>query len=83
MGIDMDKFLPKKRLSRAEFGTILSRILCWDKFNNGGVDVPFYIEHLAALKEEGLMNDIVNADIRNEQREWIWVALRRTENTKK
>jgi hypothetical protein len=28
MGIDMDKFLPKKRLSRAEFGTILSRILC-------------------------------------------------------
>jgi hypothetical protein len=29
------------------------------------------------------MNDIVNADIRNEQREWIWVALRRTENTKK
>lgn len=83
MGINMDKFLPKKRLSRAEFGTILSRILWWDKYNNGGVDVPFYIEHLAALKEEGLMNDIVNADIRNEQREWIWVALRRTENTKK
>lgn len=47
MGVGIDKFYPKNRVTRAEFGTILSRSLRGSTYNQDGAD--FYSSHLAAL----------------------------------
>ena len=79
MWINTKKFQPKKTVSRAEFWTILSRILWWDKYNidNPTKDKPYYINHLKSLKENWIMKQIDNPR-RDELREWVWVMLRRT-----
>ena len=43
--------------NRANFGTALSRILRWDKYDGGN---PYYTNHLNALKTAGIMNQIDN-----------------------
>jgi hypothetical protein len=48
MGIDMDYFQPLLVITRAQFGTILSRLLYGETFNGG---TPYYANHLQALKE--------------------------------
>ena len=53
MGIHPDQtplsdFLPNDIVSRAEFGTVLSRILRGDTYNDSD---PYYAKHLQALKE--------------------------------
>ena len=84
MWIKMEKFQPNKIVSRAEFGTLLSRILWWDKYD---VENPtrynlYYIKHLNELKKNGIMIQIENPLMRNELRKWIWVMLRRTQKLK-
>jgi hypothetical protein len=81
MWIKTKKFEPNKIVSRAEFGTILSRILWWDKYDvkNPNKNNPYYTKHLKALQENGFMNDISNPLWRKELRKWIWVMFRRTE----
>ena len=81
MGIKTKKFEPNKIVSRAEFGTILSRILWWNKYDvkNPTRKNWYYTNHLKVLQENGIMNDIDNPLWRNELRKWIWVMLRRTE----
>lgn len=54
-------FNPNGLVTRAEFGTVLSRVLYGDA-NNGGT--PWYANHLNALKEAGIMNDISNPNMR-------------------
>ena len=63
MGVWMDKFYPKWIVTRAEFGTVLSRALNAENesklrsMNNAN---PYYSEHLQYLKEEWIMKDISN-----------------------
>jgi hypothetical protein len=81
MGIYMEDFLPNKQVSRAEFGTILSRLLWWDKYNEIDTEeTPFYEKHLAALKELWIMTQIENPLNRLELRQWVWVMLKRAQS---
>jgi hypothetical protein len=60
MGINTNGiFNPNGVLSRAEFGTVLSRVLFGDTYNGGN---PFYAAHLNALNQAGLMNDLSNPE---------------------
>lgn len=55
MGIGITKFNPGGTVTRAQFGTVLSRALRGD-VNDGGD--PYYVYHLQTLKEAGIMNTI-------------------------
>ena len=79
MWLYMDNFLPNKVLDRAEFGTILSRLLWWDKYDV--VDATetklYYTRHLWALNREWIMKQIDNPVERKELRKWAWLMLMR------
>ena len=49
-------FNPNEEVNRAQFGTVLSRALWGDKYNNEGT--LFYTKHLNALKAKGIMKNI-------------------------
>lgn len=74
MWLDMKKFQPKVWVSRAQFGTIMSRLL-WGKKYAGGK--PYYRNHLNALKTNGIMTQIWNPEGRTELRQWVWLMLMR------
>ena len=58
MGQGINAFDPNGTVTRAQFGTVLSRALYGDTYN---VDTnPYYAEHLAALKDAGIMTMIDN-----------------------
>lgn len=50
-----ETFNPNETVTRAQFGTVLSRLIRQDK-NNGGT--PYYAKHLQALKTAGIMTKI-------------------------
>ena len=80
MWIYMKDFLPNKILDRAELWTIISRLLWWDKYNV--IDTnnrPYYVEHLKELKNEWIMTQIQNPEVRKELRKWAWVMLMRVQ----
>ena len=66
-------FMPSKRVSRAEFGTVLSRVLWWNKYE--GTNSNYYINHLNALKENNIITNI-NPNI-TEYRAWVFLMLYR------
>lgn len=76
MWIDMIDFDPDAVVTRAQFGTVLSRTLFGDKYNGA---VPYYTDHLAALKEAGIMTSIANAEIVNEIRGYVMLMLMRAD----
>jgi hypothetical protein len=78
MGQNMpnNTFRPYDTISRAEFGTALSRVL-WGEENNGGT--PYYAKHLDALKANGIMNQIANAESTKEIRGYVMLMLMRSE----
>ena len=78
MGQNMpnNAFRPYDTISRAEFGTALSRVL-WGEENNGGT--PYYAKHLDALKANGIMNQIANAESTKEIRGYVMLMLMRSE----
>ena len=80
MWIDMvnNEFLPNDIVSRAEFGTITSRILWWAKYNvKHTIQHPYYVKHLNALKAEEIMTKIDNPLLWKELRKWVWVVFKR------
>lgn len=79
MGIYMKNFKPNKLLDRAEFGTIVSRILWWEKFNipNATNDNKYYVKHLNEVKRENLITKIENPQQIKELRKWIWMVLKK------
>ena len=79
MWLDMDKFLPNMQVTRAQFGTIMSRLLWWKKY---AWWTPYYRKHLNALKENGIMTQIENPERRVELRQWVWVMLMRSAQNK-
>lgn len=68
-----DKFNPNGVVTRAQFGTVLSRILYGDK-NEGGT--PYYMNHLNALKDAGIMKNVSNPDA-TEVRGYVFLMLQR------
>ena len=67
-------FMPGKRVSRAEFGTVLSRILWWNKYE--WTNSNYYVNHLNALKENNIITNI-NPNI-TEYRAWVFLMLYRS-----
>ena len=80
MWIRMQDFLPNKILDRAEFGTILSRLLWWSTYDvvDATETKPYYTRHLAALNRGWIMRQIDNPLARKELRKWAWLMLMRS-----
>ena len=70
------KFRPNDKVTRAEFGTILSRLLYWDKYNWW---TPYYKKHLNQLNIRWIMTNISNPEKWNEIRGNVMVMLKRSE----
>ena len=69
----MSDFMPAKNLSRAEFGTVLSRILWWNTYES--TNSLYYTKHLNALKKSGIITD-TNPDL-VESRGYVMLMLYR------
>jgi hypothetical protein len=77
MGQGITAFRPYDTISRAEFGTALSRALWGDKYEGG---TPYYAKHLDALKAAGIMTQIANAESTKEVRGYVMLMLMRSES---
>jgi len=76
MGQWIIKFRPYDKVTIAEFWTILSRLLYWDKYNWWN---PYYIRHINKLKIVWIMSNIFDPDKKNELRGNVMVMLKRSE----
>ena len=61
IGINMTSFDPNGEVTRAQFGTILSRLIRGSIYNDG---IPYYTSHLNALKLAGIMTQISNPSMK-------------------
>ena len=61
MGQGITEFKPNDPVTRAQFGTVLSRAIYGDAYNNGD---PYYINHLNALRTAGIMTKIDTPDMK-------------------
>ena len=52
---ETDYFLPNAYVTRAEFATVLSRLIFWDRFNQEGEN--WYAQHLYILKKSKLLDN--------------------------
>jgi hypothetical protein len=68
-----DVFDPEDTLTRAEFGTTLSRLIRWTKYANGN---PYYSKHLSALKEHNIMT-LINTPSMQEKKWWVLLMMHR------
>lgn len=75
MGVGITAFNPNGAVTRAQFGTVLSRVLRGDE-NEGGD--PYYADHLAALEDAGIMNNISNP-MANEIRGYVMLMMMRAD----
>ena len=74
MWIDMNYFQPNKYVTRAQFWTIIWRLLRWKL-----VSKPYYVWHLERLKQRWIMTQIENPENRIEIRKWAWLMFMRME----
>jgi len=73
-GITVKKhFDPMDQVDRAQFGTILSRLLRAGKYNGGN---PYYAKHLNALKNAGIMTKIATP-LQKEIRGYVMLMMMR------
>ena len=79
MGQGIDKFRPRDKVTRGEFGTTLSRAIWGIKYDGA---TPYYANHLQALKDKGIMTKIENPS-QMEIRGYVMLMLQRTSNTEK
>ena len=77
MGQWITSFKPKDYVTRAEFWTVLSRALWWDKNEWWST---YYENHLKALKSVWIMNKI-NTPMNKEIRWYVMLMLMRSTNT--
>ena len=73
------EFKPNDSMTRAQFWTILSRLLRWSK-NDGGD--PYYVNHLNALKKVGIMKKVSYPTKSLETRWNVMLMLMRTQEYK-
>ncbi len=74
MGINMTNFDPNGEVTRAQFGTILSRVIWWSTYDGG---TPYYLAHLNALKLASIMTQISNPNMK-ELRGYVMLMMKRT-----
>ena len=74
MWVWLTSFSPDGIVTRAEFGTVLSRLL-YGSVNEWGT--PYYIDHLSALKAAGIMNTIADPEHMMEIRWYVMLMLMR------
>jgi len=74
MGQWVTSFRPKDSVTRAEFWTVLSRALRWDKYEWWST---YYQNHLKALKSEWIMNKI-DVPMNKEVRGYVMLMLMRS-----
>jgi hypothetical protein len=75
MGVGIQQFNPEGIMTRAEFGTVLSRTLRWATYNQEGDN--YYKQHLQQLQNIWIMNDI-SQPYAQELRGWVMLMLMRT-----
>jgi hypothetical protein len=73
MGVGITAFNPNGVVTRAQFGTVLDRVLNGDA--NDGSD-PYYADHLSALKDAGIMTNISNPNA-PEVRGYVMLMMQR------
>lgn len=86
MGVNTREFQPRVKVTRAQFGTVLSRSLWGDKYEQ---DVPLYLRylvpyykyHIQSLKSAGLITN-TDPDI-VELRSYVMIMLMRSKDGKK
>ena len=76
MGVGISSFNPNGIVTRAEFGTVLSRAL-WGNIHNI-TSAQYYTEHLKALKDAGIMNMISNPN-QLEIRGYVMLMMQRAD----
>lgn len=76
-GTPMQQFNPNNIVTRTQFGTVLSRVLRGDTYNDSN---PYYVAHLNALKQKWIMNKIENAEWITELRGLVMLMLMRSAN---
>jgi hypothetical protein len=80
IGTENHRFDPNKDVTRAEFGTSISRLLWWNTYNQEWSPTStYYDRHLNLLKDKWIITQIDNPEQRIELREWVWVMLRRSD----
>lgn len=77
MGVGITNFDPNGVVTRAQFSTVLSRAMWGDQYD--GAD-PYYADHLAALQDAGVMNDISNPDA-TEVRGYTMLMMQRADES--
>ena len=71
-------FKPNNYVTRAQFGTMLSRLIYGDMYNVAlGSKTPWYYNHLQALQKNEIMMQISNPTIKKEMKGWIMLMLYR------
>lgn len=73
-----DNFDPNQYVDRAQFGTIMSRLIFWWKFNWNKENR--YIDHLNALKAHWIMNYIDNPAMK-ELRWYVMIMMQRSDES--
>ena len=73
MGVGITDFDPNGVVTRAQFGTVLSRLIRGTAYNNG---TPYYSMHLWALKNAGIMTQI-STPYNPELRGFVMIMLKR------
>ncbi|MDR3169711.1 MAG: hypothetical protein LBU27_08490 [Candidatus Peribacteria bacterium] len=71
----MEYFQPLLIVTRAQFGTILSRLLRQNTYAGG---IPYYAKSLQALKDNGIMTQIDRPEEKQELRQWVRLMLMRS-----
>lgn len=74
------KFNPYDKVTRAQFGTILSRFIWW--IENNATSGVYYTQHLRALKQAGIMTQITNPKMQ-ELRWRVMLTMQRIYNQAK
>ena len=77
-GSSMKSFNPYRLVTRAEFGTVLSRLLWWDLYNT--TSLKYYTNHLKALNTAWVISKI-NPEIQ-ELRWYVMLMLMRSQGIK-
>jgi hypothetical protein len=67
-------FNPSWKVSRAEFATVLSRVLFWDTYNQDWS--KYYEKHIKILEKNGILNN-TDPTIK-EHRWWVMLMLKRS-----
>ena len=76
MGQNISSFRPNEEVTRAQFGTLLSRALYGTQYEWW---VPYYVNHLNALKLAGIMNNISDPELMKEIRGYVMLMLMRAD----